>query len=129
MFYCWRCGQKISVPEFLQGKLLPCPGCERLLTVPPGADVPKRVTPLQEPEDVVVTDSDITFDCVHCDYLLVADVRGAGRMLPCPGCGRMITVPHRKPAQPPRDFVEEPAVPTEPFEPAPQDSESSLPPP
>lgn len=99
VFYCWRCGQKISVVETLQGKLLPCPKCERLLTVPPGADVPKRVVTLPDDEPVDVTDNDMTFDCVHCDYVLVADKRGAGMTLPCPGCGKLVTVPQPKGSQ------------------------------
>jgi len=93
VFYCWRCGQKVSVPDVMQGKLLPCPGCERLLTVPEGADVPKRMVPVVVPEEIVVTDNDVTFDCVHCDWLLVADKRGAGMTLQCPGCGKLVTVP------------------------------------
>lgn len=96
VFYCWRCGQKISVPESMQGKLLPCPGCERLLTVPPGADVPKRFVPLPDEEEIVVTENDIAFDCVHCDYLLVADKRGVGMMVNCPGCGKPVKVPAPK---------------------------------
>jgi DNA-directed RNA polymerase subunit RPC12/RpoP len=98
VFHCWRCGQKISVPETMQGKLLPCPGCERLMTVPPGADVPKRIVQIEEVEELALTDNDMTFDCVHCDYLLVADKRGVGMTLPCPGCGKMITVPKPKDA-------------------------------
>ncbi len=98
VFYCWRCGQKLEVPEAMQGKLMPCHGCERLLTVPPGADVPKRVVELPDPDDIVVTEDDITFDCVHCNYLLVVEKRGAGLTLPCPGCGRMVTVPKPKAA-------------------------------
>ncbi len=99
VFYCWRCGQKIAVPEIMQGKLLPCPKCERLLTVPPGFDVPKRVVPEAETEEVIPTENDVTFDCVYCNYLLVADKRGAGMTLPCPGCGGLITVPEvRTPA-------------------------------
>ncbi len=110
VFHCWRCGQKISVPEALQGKLLPCPGCERLLTVPPGADVPKRVTPIPEEEELVVSENDVSFDCVHCDYLLVADRRGAGMSLPCPGCGRPVVIPATSkvplPTPPPADAPE-----------------------
>jgi hypothetical protein len=91
----------------MQGKLLPCPSCERLLTVPPGADVPKRVVPLPEAEEIVVTENDITFDCVHCDYLLVADRRGGGMTLQCPGCGKPITVPKPKGALSPKASYEE----------------------
>ena len=40
------------------------------------------------------------FDCIYCDYILVADKRGAGMTLPCPGCGRLITVPRPKSAPP-----------------------------
>lgn len=77
----------------MQGKFLPCPGCERLLTVPPDTDIPKQVVELPDPDEVVVTDDDITFDCVHCEYLLVADKSGAGKIVKCPGCGRPVTIP------------------------------------
>ena len=96
VFYCWRCGQKISVPDTMQGKLLPCPGCERLLTVPPGADVPKRTVQIPDDEELVLTENDMTFDCVHCNYILVADKRGAGMTLPCPRCGMPVKVPQPK---------------------------------
>lgn len=98
IFFCWRCGQRITTPMAMQGKLMPCPGCERLLTVPPETDIPKQVVQLPDPDDVVVTEDDITFDCVHCDYLLVADKRGAGMTVTCPGCGRPVTVPKPKTA-------------------------------
>ena len=81
----------------MQGKLLPCPGCERLLTVPPGADVPKRIVQLPDPEEVVLTENDLSFDCVHCEFLLVADKRGAGMTVACPGCGKPVVVPKPKP--------------------------------
>lgn len=102
VFHCWRCGQKISVPDNMQGKLLPCPGCERLLTVPPGADVPKRIVPIQDVGGVVASAKDVTFDCVHCDFILVADKRGAGMTLACPGCGKPVTVPQPKEASLPQ---------------------------
>jgi hypothetical protein len=80
----------------MQGKLLPCPGCERIMTVPPDADVTKRIVELPDDEEILVTENDITFDCVHCDYLLVADKRGVGLTVQCPGCGKPITVPAPK---------------------------------
>jgi DNA-directed RNA polymerase subunit RPC12/RpoP len=104
VFYCWRCGQKVSVPDTMQGKLLPCPNCERLLTVPPGADVPKRIVQLEDAEEIVATEDDMSFDCVHCDYLLIADKRGAGMTLQCPGCGKPIIVPQPKDAPPRRAY-------------------------
>lgn len=110
VFYCWRCGQKISVPESMQDKLMPCPGCERLLTVPPGADVPKRIVQLPD-EEIEVTENDISFDCVHCDYLLVADKRGIGMTVACPGCGKPVKVPAPRSLTPVSDAVA-------PFEPA-----------
>lgn len=89
------------MPESMQGKLTPCPGCERLLTVPPEMDAPKQVVPLPDPGEVVeVTENDITFDCVHCNYLLVADKRGIGMKLTCPGCGKPITIPRPKKTAP-----------------------------
>jgi len=101
IFYCWRCGTRIVLPESMQGKLTPCPRCERLITVPPEMDAPKQVVQLPDlEEDVAITENDITFDCVHCNYLLVADKRGIGMTVTCPGCGRPVKIPNPKKSLP-----------------------------
>lgn len=93
VFFCWRCGQKLAVPDTLQGKSLPCPKCQRLLTIPTGEDVFKRDVPPPALDELTVTENDMTFTCIHCDWILIMDKRGAGMLVPCPGCGRLITAP------------------------------------
>lgn len=108
VFYCWRCGQKLAVPDRIQGKTLPCPKCQRPLIVPTGDGVLKRDIPPPAPavDELAVTENDMSFDCMHCNYLLIMDKRGAGMTVPCPGCGKMITVPQPKEAPQPKHDVE-----------------------
>ena len=112
VFYCWRCGQKLAVPDSMQGKMLHCPRCQRAQTVPSGdegaqkRDVPVAPPPPPPPEPVpdelVATENDMTFTCIHCDWILIMDKRGAGMTVPCPGCGRLITAPQPQEEPPPQ---------------------------
>lgn len=40
-----------------------------------------------------VSESDIVFDCPHCQKSLAIDYRGAGLMITCPDCANRIQVP------------------------------------
>lgn len=104
VFYCWRCGQKLAVPDTYQGKNLSCPQCRRQLTVPAGDGVVKRdVSLAQQAEDELdVTEADMTFTCRHCDWVIIVDKRGAGMTFPCPGCGTLVVAPPA-PDAPPAD--------------------------
>jgi DNA-directed RNA polymerase subunit RPC12/RpoP len=98
VFFCWRCGQKLAVPDTSQGKSLPCPRCQRILTVPTGDEgAEKRDVPAPEPEaqadELTVTENDMTFNCEDCGWVLIMDKRGAGMVITCPGCGGLITAP------------------------------------
>jgi transcription elongation factor Elf1 len=47
--------------------------------------------PLVDP--LVATENDLTFNCEHCNWEIIMDKRGAGMIVPCPGCGELIEVP------------------------------------
>lgn len=95
VFYCWRCGQKLAVPDTYQGKTLSCPQCRRQLTVPTGDEVFKREVPPSElAEDLLdMTENDMSFTCKYCDWIIIVDKRGAGMSFPCPGCGSLVVAP------------------------------------
>lgn len=40
-----------------------------------------------------IRETDIVFDCPHCEKSLAIDFRGAGLMITCPDCGNRIQVP------------------------------------
>lgn len=40
-----------------------------------------------------IKETDIVFDCPHCDKSLAIDYRGAGLTIPCTDCGNMVEVP------------------------------------
>lgn len=101
VFYCWRCGQKLAVPDSLQGKPLACPACECQLTVPSEEAVIKRRIPMPLVDPLVATVNDLTFNCEHCNWEIIMDKRGAGMIVPCPGCGELIEVP-----QPPEEALD-----------------------
>ena len=124
VFFCWRCGQKLAVPDTIQGKTLPCPRCQRSLTVPIGDGVFKRdvPAPVAAADELTVTENDMTFNCEHCDWILIMDKRGAGLTVPCPGCGRLITAPLPQGAVPPQGVAVDPALGT----PAAQNGEPEL---
>jgi DNA-directed RNA polymerase subunit RPC12/RpoP len=112
VFYCWRCGQKLAVPDSIQGKSLGCPACECLLTVPTAAEVMKRACPRPVVDPLVATENDITFHCEHCDWEIIVDKRAAGRIVPCPGCSELIVVPEppTEPAPAPQPRVSDTQV-------------------
>jgi len=93
VFYCWRCGQKLAVPDSVQGVSLGCPSCECSLTVPMEAEVVKRSRPIPIVDPLVATENDITFNCEHCSWEIIVDKRAAGKIVSCPGCTEMIVVP------------------------------------
>jgi transcription elongation factor Elf1 len=51
----------------------------------------KQTVPVVDP--LVATENDLTFNCDHCNWEIIMDKRGAGMILPCPGCGELIEVP------------------------------------
>lgn len=108
VFYCWRCGQKLAVSDSLQGKSLVCPACECVLTVPAEADVVKRSRPIPLVDPLVATENDITFNCDRCNWEIIMDKRGAGMIVPCPGCGELIVVPQPPAEEEVLDLVTEP---------------------
>jgi transcription elongation factor Elf1 len=55
--------------------------------------------PLVDP--LVATTNDLTFNCDHCNWEIIMDKRGAGMIVPCPGCGELIEVP-----QPPEEALD-----------------------
>lgn len=98
VFFCWRCGQKLAVPDTSQGKSLPCPKCQRILTIPSGDDGAEKRDILApeaqaQADELTVTENDMTFSCEDCGWVLIMDKRGAGMIVTCPGCGRLITAP------------------------------------
>lgn len=107
VFFCWRCGQKLAVPIAMGGKALPCPRCQRMQTVPSGNDVIKRDIPAGLDDELTVTENDMMFNCVQCGWVLIMDKRGAGLLVPCPGCGQLVTAP-RPPEVPTRKIGDEP---------------------
>lgn len=44
-------------------------------------------------EQDVIKETDIVFDCPHCDKSLAIDYRGAGLTIQCSDCGKDVTVP------------------------------------
>lgn len=46
-----------------------------------------------EDNGVVISDTDIVFDCPHCGHNLVIDYRGAGLQINCVECGEPVLVP------------------------------------
>lgn len=45
--------------------------------------------------------ADITFFCKHCGHELVCDLSGSGQLVPCPECGKQVTIPTRtRPSNP-----------------------------
>ena len=97
VFFCWRCGQKFEVPGSLQGEPLKCPSCECQLTVPSEEAFVNQNKPAPIADPLVATENDLTFNCDHCNWEIIMDKRGAGMIVPCPGCGELIEVP-----QPPK---------------------------
>ncbi len=54
--------------------------------------------PVEEPRgasgpDAGIKDTDIVFDCPHCDKSLAIDYRGAGLSIHCTDCGELVEVP------------------------------------
>jgi hypothetical protein len=47
--------------------------------------------PIVDP--LVATENDLTFNCEHCGWEIIMDKRGAGMIVPCPGCTELIEVP------------------------------------
>lgn len=93
VFFCWRCGQKFAVPGSLQGEPLKCPACECRLTVPTEEAFVNQKNPAPSVDPLIATENDLTFNCEHCNWEIIMDKRGAGMILPCPGCGELIEVP------------------------------------
>ncbi len=40
-----------------------------------------------------ISENDIVFECPSCAQSMAIDVRGAGMVIPCKGCGREVQVP------------------------------------
>lgn len=93
VFYCWRCGQKLAVSDSLQGKALPCPTCDYMLTIPTEEAIEKRSVSHSPVDPLVATENDLTFNCDHCNWEIIMDKRGAGLIVQCPGCSELIEVP------------------------------------
>jgi transcription elongation factor Elf1 len=70
--------------------------------VPSEEAVTKRRIPMPLVDPLVATDNDLTFNCDHCNWEIIMDKRGAGMIVPCPGCGELIEVP-----QPPEEPLEQ----------------------
>ncbi len=47
----------------------------------------------QSADGAEIRDTDIVFDCPHCNKTLVIDYRGAGLQINCSECGRDVLVP------------------------------------
>ncbi len=92
-FFVWRCGQKFAVPGSLQGEPLTCPACDCQLTVPSEEAFIKQIKPVPSVDPLVATENDLTFKCDHCNWEIIMDKRGAGMIVPCPGCSELIEVP------------------------------------
>lgn len=52
-----------------------------------------EVLETQSADGADIRDTDIVFDCPHCDKTLVIDYRGAGLQINCSECGKDVLVP------------------------------------
>jgi hypothetical protein len=57
------------------------------------ASAPVRASAPPQQAQQAPAASDIRFVCSYCGKKLVVDRKGAGRQVPCPDCGRTLTIP------------------------------------
>ncbi len=57
------------------------------------AEEKDEVLETQSAEGADIRDTDIVFDCPHCNKTLVIDYRGAGLQINCSECGKDVLVP------------------------------------
>jgi predicted RNA-binding Zn-ribbon protein involved in translation (DUF1610 family) len=88
-FCCKTCGQKISVPEGLQGQKFSCPNCAAQGHVP-GAE-PREFT--EDPGSV------IKFYCTSCQQKLSVPEGLRGQKYSCPNCAARGHVPGAEPRE------------------------------
>jgi DNA-directed RNA polymerase subunit M/transcription elongation factor TFIIS len=57
-----------------------------------------------------IQDTDIVFDCPNCGKSLAVDRLGAGMMIPCSDCGKLVQVPAPEEAESSEEEGEEPSL-------------------
>jgi predicted RNA-binding Zn-ribbon protein involved in translation (DUF1610 family) len=85
-FFCIHCENRLAVPPHAKGVKLPCPACNREISIP--ADAPAAAPPAPPPPPKT-----FTFFCVRCGQGLEAEVDMGGMAMECPACGREILIP------------------------------------
>lgn len=91
-FYCVLCGTSMKASPEIAGDLAECPGCQRMVPMPPPPGEKSVSWAASYPSDIFSVE--IKFPCPECGGRLGIDARRSGMAVYCPLCDRVVRVPH-----------------------------------
>lgn len=92
VFLCNSCGERLSAPAIIQGRLIVCPSCRNDITVPKPSHSGTRTSSKRRLN--YVKPRSFKFFCVRCGKSLQIDRTAVGGLVQCPDCQSQITVPN-----------------------------------